>query len=67
MILFLNAHFPPPILLINDGAHIENLGLLRLFKLRLEKIVVVEGSQQISHKDYGMQRITPRIRSLEES
>ena len=34
IILFLNAHLPRPILRISDRAHIENLGLLPLLKLR---------------------------------
>ena len=53
IILFLNAQLPPLILRISDGVDIENLGLLPLLKLRLEKIVVVDGPQHISDKDYG--------------
>lgn len=32
---------PPPVLYLSDGGHVENLGLLPLLKLKLEKIVVV--------------------------
>ena len=34
---------PPPILHISDGGHFENLALLPLLKLRLPKIVIVNG------------------------
>ncbi|KXJ13708.1 uncharacterized protein LOC110239834 [Exaiptasia diaphana] len=35
---------PPPVMELSDGGHIENLALLPLFKLRLPRIVVVNGS-----------------------
>lgn len=34
---------PPPVMELSDGGHIENLALLPLFKLRLPRIVVVNG------------------------
>ena len=34
---------PPPILLLSDGGHVENLGILPLLKRRLSRIVVVDG------------------------
>ena len=34
---------PPAIMLLSDGGHIENLGILPLLKLRLKEIVVVDG------------------------
>ena len=44
---------PPPVLSLSDGGHLENLGILPLLKLRLEKIVVVDGGRSILDKDYG--------------
>lgn len=44
---------PPPVLRLSDGGHIENLGLLPLLKLRLEKIVAVNGGRTISDDLYG--------------
>ena len=35
---------PPPIISLSDGGHTENLGLLPLLKLRLPRIVVVNGA-----------------------
>ena len=43
---------PPAILRISDGGHIENFGLLSLLRLRLPKIVVVNGGQ---NPDYGVE------------
>lgn len=34
---------PPPILLLSDGGHVENLGVLPLLKRRLEKVVIIDG------------------------
>lgn len=34
---------PPPVLSLSDGGHFENLGVLPLFKRRLERIVAVNG------------------------
>lgn len=44
---------PPPVLRLSDGGHIENLGILPLLKLRLTKIVVVNGGRTISDDLYG--------------
>ena len=44
---------PPPVLRLSDGGHIENLGILPLLKLRLKKIVVVNGGRTISDEAYG--------------
>jgi len=44
---------PPPVLRLSDGGHIENLGIMPLLKLRLKKIVVVNGGRTICDEDYG--------------
>ena len=44
---------PPPVLRLSDGGHIENLGILPLLKLRLKRIVSVNGGRTISDGDYG--------------
>ena len=44
---------PPAVLSLSDGGHIENLGILPLLKLRLKKIVSVDGSRTILDQDYG--------------
>lgn len=44
---------PPPVLRLSDGGHIENLGILPLLKLRLKKIVSVNGGRTISDEHYG--------------
>ena len=44
---------PPPVLSLSDGGHIENLGILPLLKLRLKKIIVVDGGRTILDQDYG--------------
>ena len=44
---------PPPVLRLSDGGHIENLGILPLLKLRLEKIVSVNGGRIICDERYG--------------
>ena len=44
---------PPAVLSLSDGGHIENLGILPLLKLRLQKIVSVGGSRTILDEDYG--------------
>ncbi|XP_074621395.1 uncharacterized protein LOC141879929 isoform X2 [Acropora palmata] len=44
---------PPPILLLSDGGHIENLGILPLLKKRLPKIVVVNGGGKTDDSDWG--------------
>ena len=44
---------PPAVLYLSDGGHIENLGILPLLKLRLPKIVCVEGGRTISDEDYA--------------
>ena len=45
--------FPPPILLLSDGGHIENLGILPLLKKRLPKIVVADGGLKTDDSDWG--------------
>ena len=45
---------PPPIMHISDGGHYENLGLLGLLKLRLPKIVIVNGGACESDEAYGV-------------
>ena len=44
---------PPPILLLTDGAHFENLGLLPLLKRRLRKIVVVDSGHKSTDDAYA--------------
>ena len=44
---------PPPIMLLSDGGHVENLGLLPLLKKRLKKIIVVDGGYKEDQKLYG--------------
>ena len=46
---------PPPVIRISDGGHTENLGLLPLLKLRLEKIVIANGTECKSDKNYGVE------------
>ena len=43
----------PAVLYLSEGGRIENLGILPLLKLRLTKIVSVEGSRTILDEDYG--------------
>lgn len=45
---------PPPIMHISDGGHYENLALLPLLKLRLPKIVIVNGGSCESDAAYGV-------------
>ena len=40
----------PAVLSLSGGGHIENLGILPLLKLRLQKIVFVGGSRTILDK-----------------
>ncbi|XP_068681781.1 uncharacterized protein [Montipora foliosa] len=44
---------PPPILLLSDGGHVENLALLPLLKKRVKKIVVVDGGHKEGYEHYG--------------
>ena len=44
---------PPPILLLSDGGHIENLAILPLLKKRLPKIVVADGGLKKDDSDWG--------------
>ena len=44
---------PPPIMLLSDGGHVENLGLLPLLKKRVKKIIVVDGGYKHDNKLYG--------------
>ena len=45
--------FPPPILLLSDGGHIENLGILPLLRKRITKIVVADGGLKTDNSDWG--------------
>ncbi|KAK3728945.1 hypothetical protein QZH41_016810 [Actinostola sp. cb2023] len=45
-----NGSTPPPVMSLSDGGHAEILGLLPLFKLRLPRIVVVNGGA-LKHGD----------------
>ena len=44
---------PPAVLSLSDGGHVENLGILPLLKLRLKKIIAVDGGRTLSDLDYG--------------
>ena len=44
---------PPPILLLSDGGHFENLAILPLLKRRLRRIVVVDGGYKQDDQSYG--------------
>ena len=44
---------PPPLMLLSDGGHVENLALLPLLKKRLKKIIVVDGGFKNDEKSYG--------------
>lgn len=44
---------PPPVMLLSDGGHVENLALLSLLKKRLKKIVVVDGGFKNNEELYG--------------
>lgn len=44
---------PPPVMLLSDGGHVENLALLPLLKKRLKKIVVVDGGFKNNEELYG--------------
>lgn len=44
---------PPAVLYLSDGGHTENLGILPLLKLRLKKIVSIEGGRTILDDDYA--------------
>ena len=44
---------PPAVLSLSDGGHVENLGILPLLKLRLKKIIAVDGGRPLSDLDYG--------------
>ena len=44
---------PPAVLSLSDGGHIENLGVLPLLKLRLKKIIAVDGGRPLSDLGYG--------------
>ena len=48
-----NGPNPPAVLYLSDSGHIENLGILPLLKLRLTKIVSVEGGRTILDEDYA--------------
>ena len=43
----------PPVLFLSDGGHFENFGLLPLLKLRLKKIVLVNGGFTENDSTYG--------------
>ena len=46
---------PPAVLSLSDGGHLENLGILPLLKLKLKlkKIVAVDGGNTILDQDYA--------------
>ena len=44
---------PPPIMLLSDGGHVENLAILPLLKRRLPRIVVVDGGHKGGDTFYG--------------
>ena len=44
---------PPPVMLLSDGGHMENTGILPLLKKKLKKIVVVNGGYTSDEKRYG--------------
>ncbi|XP_078369689.1 uncharacterized protein LOC144653542 [Oculina patagonica] len=44
---------PPPVMLLSDGGHVENLALLPLLKKKLKKIIVVDGGYKHDEKLYG--------------
>ena len=44
---------PPPILLLSDGGHFENLAILPLLQKRLSRIVVVDGGYKEHQRLYG--------------
>ena len=44
---------PPPIMLLSDGGHVENLAILPLLKKKLKKIIVVDGGYYFNEKKYG--------------
>lgn len=44
---------PPPVILLSDGGHTENLGILPLLKKKLQKILVVDGGYCSNEKKYG--------------
>ena len=44
---------PPPVLLLSDGGHVENLAILPLLKRRLPRIVVVDGGYKDEEKLYA--------------
>ncbi|XP_022799733.1 uncharacterized protein LOC111337653 [Stylophora pistillata] len=44
---------PPPVMLVSDGGHTENTGILPLLKNRLKKIVVVNGGYTSDEERYG--------------
>ena len=46
---------PPAVLSLSDGGHVENLGILPLLKLRLKKIIAVDGGRTLSDLDYGQE------------
>ena len=44
---------PPPIMLLSDGGHVENLAILPLLKRKLSRIVVVDGGHKGGDTFYG--------------
>lgn len=44
---------PPPVMLLSDGGHVENLGILPLLKKQLKKIIVVDGGSYSNENEYG--------------
>ena len=44
---------PPPVMLLSDGGHVENLAILPLLKKKLKKIIVVDGGYYSNEMKYG--------------
>ena len=44
---------PPPVMLLSDGGHMENTGILPLLKKKLKKIVMVDGGYSTDENRYG--------------
>ena len=43
---------PPPVMLLSDGGHVENLAILPLLKKKLKKIIVVDGGHYSNEMKY---------------
>ncbi|PFX19866.1 Retrovirus-related Pol polyprotein from transposon 17.6 [Stylophora pistillata] len=47
------GRMPPPVMLLSDGGHVENLGILPLLKKQLKKVIVVDGGSYSNENEYG--------------